>query len=140
MEIEEVLEKQHVSHDGEGIQMYEGDDPENRSDVGEDSEDNDEEVDPSAFMDVPISERKKQKEFEIFVGGLNREAVEEDLTKVFGVFGEIQAARIVKNPTTQKSKGYAFIRFATVEQAKKALDELKDGVEVVMLCVHMFFP
>ncbi|KAG1355309.1 nucleolin [Cocos nucifera] len=89
-----------------------------------------EEEDPSLYMQAAMTESKKQKEFEIFVGGLNKEAVEEDLIQVFGVFGEIQSVRIVRNPSTQKSKGFAFIRYANVEHAKKALAELKDGTEV----------
>ncbi|XP_008798532.2 heterogeneous nuclear ribonucleoprotein Q-like isoform X2 [Phoenix dactylifera] len=89
-----------------------------------------EEEDPSLYMQDTMTERKKQKEFEIFIGGLNKEAVEEDLMHVFGVFGEIQSVRIVRNLSTQKSKGFAFIRYASVEHAKKALAELKDGTEV----------
>ncbi|XP_043704253.1 nuclear localization sequence-binding protein-like, partial [Telopea speciosissima] len=97
---------------------------------GSDGEDIEEEEDPSAYMEAPLTDIKKEKEFEIFVGGLDKEAVEEDLIKIFGEFGEIQTARIAKHPTTQKSKGFAFIRYATVEQAKKVLVELKDGIEV----------
>ncbi|OVA18683.1 RNA recognition motif domain [Macleaya cordata] len=108
----------------------EGGDMEGEGESGTDDEENEEDEDPSAYMHAPLSDRKKQKEFEIFVGGLDKGAVEEDLTKVFAEFGEIQSVRIVKHPTTQKSKGFAFIRYATVEQAKKALAELKDGTEV----------
>ncbi|XP_043716166.1 heterogeneous nuclear ribonucleoprotein Q-like isoform X4 [Telopea speciosissima] len=97
---------------------------------GSDEEDNEEEEDPSVYMEAPLTDRKKEKEFEIFVGGLDKEAVEEDLIKIFGEFGEIQSARIVKHQTTQKSKGFAFIRYVTAEQAKKVLVELKDGIEV----------
>ncbi|KAJ4954400.1 hypothetical protein NE237_011183 [Protea cynaroides] len=97
---------------------------------GSDEEDNEEEEDPSVYMEAPLTDRKKEKEFEIFVGGLDKEAIEEDLIKIFGEFGEIQSARIVKHQTTQKSKGFAFIRYVSVEQAKKVLVELKDGIEV----------
>lgn len=102
------------------------------SDVDEDDEE-DLEEDHSIFMHAPLSEKKKQKDFEIFIGGLDREAVEDDLVKVFGAYGEIQSVRIVKHPTTHKSKGFAFIRYATIEQAKKVLADLKDGTEVVHL-------
>eukprot|EP00268_Persea_americana_P014567 TRINITY_DN1649_c0_g1_i5.p1 TRINITY_DN1649_c0_g1~~TRINITY_DN1649_c0_g1_i5.p1 ORF type:complete len:893 (-),score=253.86 TRINITY_DN1649_c0_g1_i5:288-2966(-) len=102
------------------------------SDVDEDDEENDEDLeeDHSIFMHAPLSEKKKQKDFEIFIGGLDREAVEDDLVKVFGAYGEIQSVRIVKHPTTHKSKGFAFIRYGTIEQAKKVLADLKDGTEV----------
>lgn len=98
---------------------------------GEDGQDNDKlEADPAEFMHNSLSEGKKQKEFEIFVTGLSKDAVEEDLIKVFGVFGEIRATRILKNPISRRSKGYAIIRYATVEEAKRALNELKGGIEV----------
>ncbi|XP_042502462.1 nucleolin-like isoform X2 [Macadamia integrifolia] len=105
-------------------------DEEEADESGSDGEDNEDEEDPSVYMEAPLTERKKEKEFEIFVGGLDKEAVEKDLIEIFGEFGEIQSARIVKHPTTQKSKGFAFIRYATLEQAKKVLFELKDGIEV----------
>lgn len=77
-------------------------------------------------MPAPMKERRKQKEFEVFVGGLDKDANEDDLKKVFGEVGEIIEVRLAKNPHTQKNKGFAFIRFATVEQAKKAVAELKN--------------
>ncbi|XP_010506402.1 PREDICTED: polyadenylate-binding protein 3 [Camelina sativa] len=72
-----------------------------------------------------LHERRKRKEFEIFVGNLDRGATEDDLKKVFGHVGEVTEIRILKNPQTKKSKGSAFLRFATVEQAKRAVKELK---------------
>ncbi|CAN8284515.1 unnamed protein product [Cochlearia groenlandica] len=73
-----------------------------------------------------LNERRKRKEFEIFVGGLDKGATEEDLKKVFGHVGEVKETRIMKDPQTKKSKGYAFLRFATVEQAKRAVKEHKN--------------
>ncbi|XP_043722096.1 heterogeneous nuclear ribonucleoprotein Q-like isoform X2 [Telopea speciosissima] len=70
-------------------------------------------------------ERRKRKQFEIFVGGLDRDATEEDLTKVFSQVGEVTEVRLMKNPVTHKNKGFAFLRFATVEQARRAINELK---------------
>ncbi|KAJ4964529.1 hypothetical protein NE237_016378 [Protea cynaroides] len=70
-------------------------------------------------------ERRKRKEFEIFVGGLDRDATEEDLRKVFSQVGEVTEVRLMKNPVTHKNKGFAFLRFATVEQARRAINELK---------------
>ncbi|KAH9328229.1 hypothetical protein KI387_000337, partial [Taxus chinensis] len=101
-------------------------------DEGEDAEEGhvggegDEDVCQANDIPAPLKDRQKQKEFEIFVGGLNKDANEEDLKKVFGEVGEIKEVRMSRNPTTQKNKGFAFIRYATVEQAKKALTELKN--------------
>ncbi|XP_010524445.1 PREDICTED: nucleolin [Tarenaya hassleriana] len=73
-----------------------------------------------------VQERRKRKEFEIFVGGLDKDASEEDLKKVFGQVGEVMEVRLMKNSQTKKNKGFAFLRFASVEQAKRAVTELKN--------------
>lgn len=73
-----------------------------------------------------LKERRKRKEFEVFVGGLDKDATEEDLKKVFGEVGEVTEVRLLVNPQTKKNKGFAFLRFATAEQAKRAVTELKN--------------
>ncbi|CAN4111892.1 unnamed protein product [Withania somnifera] len=73
-------------------------------------------------------ERLKRKEFEIFVGGLDKDAIEDDLRKIFSQVGEVTEVRLLMNPQTKKNKGFAFLRFATVEQAKRACIELKNPV------------
>ncbi|KAL5675338.1 hypothetical protein ACJX0J_011469, partial [Zea mays] len=73
-----------------------------------------------------VKEHRKRKEFEIFVGGLDKDATENDLMKVFGEVGEITEVRLMMNPVTKKNKGFAFLRYATVEQARRAVSELKN--------------
>lgn len=75
-----------------------------------------------------VKERRKRKEFEVFVGGLDKDVSEEDLRKVFNAIGEITEVRLMMNPLTKKNKGFAFLRFPTVEQAKRAVSELKNPV------------
>lgn len=75
-----------------------------------------------------VEERRKRKEFEVFVGGLDKDANEDDLKKVFSQVGEVTEVRLMMNPMTKKNKGFAFLRFATVEQAKRAVSELKTPV------------
>jgi len=75
-----------------------------------------------------VKERRKRKEIEIFVGGLDKDATEDDLRKVFSKVGEITEVRLLMNSQTKKNKGFAFLRFATVEQAKRACTELKNPV------------
>ncbi|KAK6924467.1 RNA recognition motif domain [Dillenia turbinata] len=74
------------------------------------------------------NERKIKKELEIFVGGLDRDSTEEDVRKVFEHVGEVVEVRLNKNASTNKNKGYAFVRFATKEQASRALSEMKNPV------------
>ncbi|KAF0894010.1 hypothetical protein E2562_033794 [Oryza meyeriana var. granulata] len=73
-----------------------------------------------------VKEHRKRKEFEVFVGGLDKDATESDLRKVFGEVGEITEVRLMMNPVTKKNKGFAFLRYATVEQARRAVSELKN--------------
>lgn len=75
-----------------------------------------------------VKERMKRKEFEIFVGGLDKDATEDDLKKVFSQVGEVTEVRLMMNPQTKKNKGFAFLRFATVEQARRACKEMKHPV------------
>ncbi|XP_012065538.1 nucleolin [Jatropha curcas] len=73
-------------------------------------------------------ERKIKKEYEIFVGGLDKEATEEDVRKVFEKIGEVVEVRLHRNLSTNKSKGYAFVKFANKEHVKRALSEMKNPV------------
>ncbi|XP_027345260.1 nucleolin-like isoform X2 [Abrus precatorius] len=79
-------------------------------------------------LEAIAKQRKIRKEHEIFVGGLDRDATEEDLRKVFQRIGEIVEVRLHKNSSTNKNKGYAFVKFANKEHAKKALSEMKNPV------------
>ncbi|KAL2906718.1 Heterogeneous nuclear ribonucleoprotein Q [Bienertia sinuspersici] len=73
-------------------------------------------------------ERKVKKELEIFVGGLDREVVEEDVRKAFEKVGDVLEVRLLKDPSTNKNRGFAFVRFSTKDQAKRALSEMKNPV------------
>ncbi|KAG5013948.1 hypothetical protein JHK82_026083 [Glycine max] len=75
-----------------------------------------------------VKERRKRKEFEVFVGGLDKDATEHDLKKVFGKVGVVTEVRLMINPQTKRNKGFAFLRFETVEQARRAVVELKNPV------------
>lgn len=80
-----------------------------------------------------VKERRKRKEFEVFVGGLDKDATEDDLRKVFSEVGVVTEVRLMMNPQTKKNKGFAFLRFETVEQAKKAVSELKNPVVISLV-------
>ncbi|XP_061359695.1 uncharacterized protein LOC133303746 [Gastrolobium bilobum] len=75
-----------------------------------------------------VKERRKLKEFEVFVGGLDKDATEHDLKKVFKEVGAITEVRLMMNSQTKRNKGFAFLRFETVEQAKRAVAELRNPV------------
>lgn len=90
------------------------------------------------MLDI-IKERKKKKEQEIFVGGLDRDATEEDVRKVFEKIGVVEDIRLHKDFTTNKNKGFAFVKFADKEQANRAILELKNPI-VSWSFFHHAFP
>jgi RNA recognition motif-containing protein len=119
----EELDEGGVDGEGEG---YENDDEEHHVDVDD------------AEQDEMVKEHRKRKEFEVFVGGLDKDATENDLKKVFGEVGEITEVRQMMNPATKKNKGFAFLRYATVEQARRAVSELKNPMVGFKIDYFMF--
>ncbi|KAG5601184.1 hypothetical protein H5410_032554 [Solanum commersonii] len=63
-------------------------------------------------------ERLKRKEFEMYIGGLDKDAVEDDLRKIFSQVGEVTKVKLLMNPLTKKNKGFAFLRFNLQEWNK----------------------
>ncbi|URD98625.1 hypothetical protein MUK42_29964 [Musa troglodytarum] len=84
------------------------------------------EEDEQILISDMAKRRKMKKEQEIFVGGLDRDAVEEDLKMTFEKVGEVVEVRLHKDFVTNKNKGFAFVKFANKEQAARALIELKN--------------
>ncbi|PQQ21737.1 heterogeneous nuclear ribonucleoprotein R [Prunus yedoensis var. nudiflora] len=61
---------------------------------------------------------------EVFIGGLPKDTLEEDLRDLCDEIGEIIEIRLMQDRETGESKGYAFIGFKTKEVAQKAIEEL----------------
>ncbi|KAL0907873.1 hypothetical protein M5K25_022322 [Dendrobium thyrsiflorum] len=135
---QEVDEGEEEVEEGDVVEEEEGDVVvEEIEDGGEDVEDEEDQENIEEEHEVDgeeeehhelVKERRKRKEFEVFVGGLDKDATEDDLRKVFNEVGEITEVRLLMNPHTKKNKGFAFLRFATVDQAKRAVAELKNPV------------
>jgi RNA recognition motif-containing protein len=67
----------------------------------------------------------------VFVGGLNRDATEEDVRAALSVAGEITEVRMIMDATTKKNKGYCFVRYCESAQARKAIAKFSK-VKVVL--------
>ncbi|KAH6784554.1 RNA-binding family protein [Perilla frutescens var. hirtella] len=117
----EGLSDQEVHEDFGGEDLADDDAPENEAKVETLEEER-------LQLNAAARERKLRKEREIFVGGLGRDAVEDDVRKVFEYAGEVAEVRMHVDPSTNKNKGYAFVQFATKEQASHALSEMKNPV------------
>ena len=62
----------------------------------------------------------------LYVGNLNYDATESDLFDLFNGVGQVRNAEVVVHRYNQRSKGYAFVEMASVEEARRAVDELHD--------------
>jgi len=67
------------------------------------------------------SRRNAAASSEVYVGNLNYYTKENELKKFFSQFGKINEIKIIKNNRTGRSKGYAFIRYKTDNEANNAL-------------------
>ncbi|HEY2568530.1 MAG TPA: hypothetical protein VGI25_04340 [Candidatus Udaeobacter sp.] len=62
----------------------------------------------------------------LYVGNLSFEATESDLFELFNGVGHVQNAEVVSYRHNQRSKGFAFVQMQTIEEAKRAVEELHD--------------
>ena len=62
----------------------------------------------------------------LYVGNLSFDATESDLFDLFNGVGAVQNAEVVTYKHNQRSKGFAFVQMLTVEEAKRAVQELHD--------------
>ena len=62
----------------------------------------------------------------IYVGNLSYEVTEEDLKEAFGVFGEVETVKVLKDYATGRSKGFGFVEMSNNAEAQSAIDALND--------------
>lgn len=66
-----------------------------------------------------------QQNQKLYIGNLSFDATEEDVTQLFGTFGEVKEVKIVTDRYTGRPRGFAFVEMSSSEaatSAKKALD------------------
>ncbi len=63
-------------------------------------------------------------EKKLYVGNISFKATEEDIRELFARSGEVETVKIITDAHTGNPKGFGFVEMATVEDAKKAIDEL----------------
>jgi len=64
----------------------------------------------------------------LYVGNLSFSVDEAQLRELFSAYGEISELALITDRETGRSKGFAFITFATQQAAEKALE--MDGKEI----------
>ncbi|KAF3842356.1 hypothetical protein F7725_024307 [Dissostichus mawsoni] len=74
---------------------------------------------------TPSSQKKDtSNHFHVFVGDLSPEITTDDVKAAFIPFGKISDARVVKDMTTGKSKGYGFVSFYNKLDAENAIHNM----------------
>lgn len=66
---------------------------------------------------------------QLYVGSLHFNLTESDIKQVFEPFGELEFVDLHRDPTTGRSKGYAFVQYKRSEDAKMALEQM-EGFEL----------
>jgi len=67
---------------------------------------------------------QQSQQNKLYVGNLNFEASEDQVRELFGNYGEVQEVKIVMDRFTGRSRGFAFVRYATADEAGKAKEAL----------------
>lgn len=80
-----------------------------------------------AYSDPMI--RPEKGPMKLYIGSLHFNITEDMLKGIFEPFGRIQTIQLVKDPETDRSKGYGFIIYNEAEDAKKAMEHL-NGFEL----------
>uniref|UniRef100_A0A2P2J4Y7 Glycine-rich RNA-binding protein 3 n=1 Tax=Rhizophora mucronata TaxID=61149 RepID=A0A2P2J4Y7_RHIMU len=81
---------------------------------------------PPPSSSTPPAREQAEPNTNLFVSGLNKRTTTEKLREEFAKFGEVVHARVVTDRVSGYSKGFGFVRYATLEDAKKGIEGM-DG-------------
>ena len=62
-------------------------------------------------------------ESRLFVGNLSYQTAENDLQEYFSQAGAVTSVNVMLDKMTGKSRGFAFIEFASLDEANKAIEQ-----------------
>ncbi|KAL6705829.1 hypothetical protein ACN47E_006289 [Coniothyrium glycines] len=64
----------------------------------------------------------------LFVTGIHPSLTEEEVTRLFEKYGEVEQCNIMRDPHTKESRGFGFVKMVTAEQADAAKEGLQGEV------------
>ncbi|CAD6192179.1 unnamed protein product [Caenorhabditis auriculariae] len=64
------------------------------------------------------------RHFHVFVGDLSPDVDNSVLKEAFAPFGEVSDAKVIRDTTTLKSKGYGFVSYPKREEAERAIEQM----------------
>ena len=60
----------------------------------------------------------------LYVGNLSYNATNDDLSRLFGQFGNVVNAEVIMDRSTSRSKGFGFVEMSTDQEAQAAITAL----------------
>ncbi len=60
----------------------------------------------------------------IYVGNLSAEVTDEDLRELFERFGKVETAKVIKERSSDESRGFGFVEMPENKEAQAAIDGL----------------
>lgn len=64
----------------------------------------------------------------LFVTGIHPSLTEEEVTRLFEKYGDVEKCNIMRDPHTKESRGFGFVKMVTSEQADAAKEGLQGEV------------
>jgi transformer-2 protein len=64
----------------------------------------------------------------LFVTGIHPSLTEEEVTRLFEKYGEVEKCNIMRDPHTKESRGFGFVKMVTSDQADAAKEGLQGEV------------
>jgi len=72
----------------------------------------------------------------IYVGNLSRDVTEEDLTKAFEAFGQLEKVTVVKDKRSGEPRGFGFVEMLSDDEAQSAINGL-NGTDLKGISLHV---
>jgi RNA recognition motif-containing protein len=77
-----------------------------------------------------MNEKRKPMKKELYVGSISARATEEDIRHLFSISGTVTSIHLIRDAQTGEFKGCGYVRMATPEQTKDAVETL-DGALLI---------
>ncbi|MCO5573538.1 hypothetical protein L7F22_027309 [Adiantum nelumboides] len=78
------------------------------------------------YAPIGVSDQAQRK---LFIGGLSYDTTTETLINIFSQYGEIEEGSVAYDKSTNKSRGFAFMTYKSVEAARRALSDPNKNIE-----------
>jgi len=71
---------------------------------------------------MPMGSKEEEQSRKLFIGGISRDTTDMRMREYFSAFGKIVDCVVIREPGTEKSKGFGFVTFETEGEADNCMD------------------